>query len=89
MKITPELIFLVLRSELGHFLFGACVSLAVAWLLYSSISIMYRAMFSVSAGSPSPFTSLTLRRAGFYILLVSLSVAVCSHVLEDVYLDWF
>ncbi|HEY3274467.1 MAG TPA: hypothetical protein VGJ92_11920 [Methanocella sp.] len=89
MKITPELVFLALRSELGHFLFGACVSLAVAWLAYSSISIIYRATFSASADCPCPGTSRTWARAGFYILLVSLSAAVCSHVLEDVFFSWF
>jgi hypothetical protein len=87
MKMIPELVFSVLHYESAHFLFGACVSLAVALLAYLSISIIYRVTYSASPGCL--ISSRTWARAGFYILLVSLSAAVCSHVLEDIFLAWF
>jgi hypothetical protein len=75
--------------ELGHFLFGCCVSLAVALLACLLIWITYRIIFSALAGYPCRLTSSTLARAGFFILLCSLSAALFLHVLEDYYLGWF
>jgi hypothetical protein len=79
----------MLRSELGHFLFGSLVALAVAWLACWSISTIFRATSSRSAAFPVSGMYRTWARAGFYILLVSWSAAVCSHVLEDVFFSWF
>jgi hypothetical protein len=87
MRIIPQLVFSVMYYESAHFLFGACVSLAVALLAYSSISIIYRVTYSALPGCPT--SSRTWARAGFYILLVSFSAAVCSHVLEDIFVAWF
>jgi hypothetical protein len=87
MRIIPELVFSVIYYESAHFLFGACVSLAVALLAYLSISIIYRVTCSALPGCPT--SSLTWERAGFYILLLSLAAAVCSHVLEDIFIAWF
>jgi hypothetical protein len=74
--------------ELAHFLFGASVSLAVALLAYALIWTIYRTGFSAFT-FPRRLTSSTSARAGFFILLCSLSAAVCSHVLEDYWLSWF
>jgi len=87
--MRPDLVFLALRSELEHFLFGAFVALAVAWSACWLISTISRAMSSASPGSPCPSMSRTWAQAGFYILLLSWSAAVCSHVLEDVFFSWF
>ena len=79
----------IAATELAHFLFGSCVSLAVALLACALIWITYRYIFSAFAGYRYPLTSSTLVRAGFYILLCSLSAALFSHVLEDYFLGWF
>lgn len=87
-RITPSLIVYAARCELAHFIFGACVSLGVGLLAYALIWTMYRYIFSTFF-YPHRLTSSTLARAGVFILLCSLSAAVCSHVLEDYYFSWF
>ena len=79
----------IAACELAHFLFGGSVSLAVALLAFSLIWITYRYIFSAFAGYRYPLTSSTMVRAGFFILLCSLSAALFSHVLEDYFLGWF
>ena len=74
----------VLKCESLHFLLGFLVASLTFW----SISTMYL-WYSTALKHRSISTSLTLRRAVFYILCFSLLASVVSHVLEDYLFSYF
>jgi hypothetical protein len=79
-NLTPQFILSSIYYELGHFLFGALVSLAAALLLYSLILITYRGMFSILMGSPPRLTSSTLASRFLHpaLFFVGCGVLACA-----------
>ena len=83
-------IWQVAGFELAHFALSFCAVFVVVSPVVFWISITYRKYWD--GNCPSSFHSLrpmVSSRAVIYMVLLSLSVGLVAHVLEDIYFSWF